>query len=417
MVKFEEALMIVIENTQKLPAEKVLITQSLERVIAEDVVADRDQPPADNSGMDGFAVRYEDIKGATEEEPAVLELVGEAKAGSEPPKVEKGKAVAIFTGGLIPEGADTVIQKELTKVEDGKVFIFQELKKGANIRKQGDDYKKGEILIKKGKKIRAAEVGILSSVNKATVYVYQIPKVGILTTGDEILDIGEPVTSPSQIRTSNTYALYSQVLEAGGEPVILGFAKDDPEDLKKKLRSAITCDILLTTGGVSVGDYDLVKDFVCTELGVEILFWKVAQKPGKPLAFGVWGENRRKLFFGIPGNPVAAMFVMESYVKPAIRKMRGENKLINPLVKAKLIGGYKRRKGDRKEFIRVVVERNDEGFIAKAFGKQGSNILTGMVSSNGFGIVDIGITEIKDGDYIDVLLFDLDFMKGEIQEW
>ncbi len=417
MVKFEEALMIVIENTQKLPAEKVLITQSLERVIAEDVVADRDQPPADNSGMDGFAVRYEDIKGATEEEPAVLELVGEAKAGSEPPKVEKGKAVAIFTGGLIPEGADTVIQKELTKVEDGKVFIFQELKKGANIRKQGDDYKKGEILIKKGKKIRAAEVGILSSVNKATVYVYQIPKVGILTTGDEILDIGEPVTSPSQIRTSNTYALYSQVLEAGGEPVILGFAKDDPEDLKEKLRSAITCDILLTTGGVSVGDYDLVKDFVCTELGVEILFWKVAQKPGKPLAFGVWGENRRKLFFGIPGNPVAAMFVMESYVKPAIRKMRGENKLINPLVKAKLIGGYKRRKGDRKEFIRVVVERNDEGFIAKAFGKQGSNILTGMVSSNGFGIVDIGITEIKDGDYIDVLLFDLDFMKGEIQEW
>ncbi len=414
MIKFEEALKIVLEHTKKLPFEKVPITESLGRVLAEDVIADRDQPPADNSGMDGFAVRYEDIKGATEENPAVLELVGEAKAGGEPPAIEKGKAAAIYTGGLIPEGADTVVQKELTKVEDGKVFIFQELKKGANIRKQGEDYKKGDILLKKGTKIRAAETGILASANKAIVYVYQKPKVGIITTGDEILDIGEPITSPSQIRTSNTYALYSQILEAGGEPVILGFAKDNPEDLKEKLRNAITCDILLTTGGVSVGDYDLVKDFVCTELGVEILFWKVAQKPGKPLAFGIWGENKRKLFFGIPGNPVAAMFVTEAYVKPAIRKMKGETKVLNPVIKAKLIGGYKRKKGERKEFIRVSVELTDEGFIAKAFGKQGSNILTGMVFANGFGIVDIGVTEIKDGEYIDVMLFDTSFLNKEL---
>ncbi len=410
MIKFEEALKIVLENTKNLPYEKVSITEALNRILAEDIIADRDQPPADNSGMDGFAVRYEDIKGATEENPAVLELVGEAKAGGEPPKVEKGKAAAIYTGGLIPKGADTVVQKELTKVEDNKVFIFQELKKGANIRKQGEDYKKGDVLLKKGAKIREAEIGILASVNKATVYVYQRPKVGILTTGDEILDIGEPITSPSQIRTSNTYALYAQVLAAGGEPVILGFAKDNPEDLKEKLRNAITCDILMTTGGVSVGEYDLVKDFVCTELGVEILFWKVAQKPGKPLAFGVWGKDKRKLFFGIPGNPVAAMFVTESYVKPAIRKMRGEEKVINPIVKAKLLGGYKRKKGERKEFIRVSVELTEEGFVAKAFSKQGSNILTGMVYANGFGIVGIGVTEIKDGEYIDVMLFDTSFM-------
>ncbi len=412
MIKFEEALKIVIDNTKVLPFEKVAITEAHGRVLAEDIIADRDQPPADNSGMDGFAVIYEDIKGASEENPAVLELVGEAKAGGEPPKVEKGKAAAIYTGGLIPEGADTVIQKELTKVENGKVFIFQELKKGANIRKQGEDYKKGDILINKGKKIRAAEVGILASVNKATVYVHQVPKVGILTTGDEIIDIGEPITSPSQIRTSNTYALYTQVKEAGGEPVILGFAKDKPEDLIEKLRNAITCDILLTTGGVSVGDYDLVKDFVSVELGVEILFWKVAQKPGKPLAFGVWGENKRKLFFGIPGNPVAAMFVMEAYVKPALRKMRGERNIFNPLVKAKLVGGYKRKKGDRKEFIRVNVSFENGEFLAKPFGKQGSNILTGMVNSNGFGIIEIGKTQIEDGDYIDVMLFDTEFLKG-----
>jgi molybdopterin molybdotransferase len=414
MITFEEALKIVIENTKTLPYEKVPITQSLGRVLAEDIIADRDQPPADNSGMDGFAVRYEDIKGATEENPAVLELVGEAKAGGEPPVISKGKASYIYTGGLIPQGADTVVQKELTKVEDGKVFIFQELKKGANIRKQGEDYKKGDVLLKKGSKIREAEVGILASANKGFVYVYQRPKVGILTTGDEILDIGEPITSASQIRTSNTYALYSQILEAGGEPVILGFAKDNPEDLREKLRNAITCDILLTTGGVSVGDYDLVKDFVCTELGVKILFWKVAQKPGKPLAFGVWGDNDRKLFFGIPGNPVAAMFVTEAYVKPAVRKMKGERKILNPVVKAKLIGGYKRKKGERKEFIRVSVELTDQGFTAKAFGKQGSNILTGMTFANGFGIVDIGITEIKDGEEIEVLLFDTSFLYREL---
>ncbi len=415
MISFEEALKIVVENTKELPYEKIAITETLDRVLAEDIIADRDQPPADNSGMDGFAVRYEDIKGATEENPAVLELIGEAKAGVLPPKVEKGKAAAIYTGGLIPDGADTVVQKELTKVEDGKVFIFQELKKGANIRKQGEDYKKGDILIKRGTKIREPEVGILASANKAFVYVYQKPKVGILTTGDEILDIGEPITSPSQIRTSNTYALYSQVIKAGGEPIILGFAKDNPDDLREKLRNAITCDILLTTGGVSVGEYDLVKDFVSKELGVEILFWKVAQKPGKPLAFGVWGEGKGKLFFGIPGNPVAAMFVTEAYVKPAIRKMKGEKRIFNPIVKAKLIGGYRRKKGERKEFIRVSLKLTEEGFTAEAFGKQGSNILTGMLFANGFGIVDIGVTEIKDGDYIDVMIFDTSFMfKDEI---
>jgi len=411
MIKYEEALNIVINSTKILGIEKVFLKDALNRILAEDIIADRDNPPADNSGMDGFAVKHEDIKGATEENPAVLEIVGEAKAGGIPPKIEKGQAAYIYTGGLIPEGTDTVVQKELTKIEDGKVFIFQELPKGANIRPQGGDFKKGEILIKKGKKIRASEIGIISSINKPTVYVYQKPKIGILTTGDEILDLGEPITSDSQIRTSNTYALYAQILETGAEPIIIGFAKDNPEDLKRKLSYAKSCDILLTTGGVSVGEYDLVKDFVCGELGVEIVFWKVAQKPGKPVAFGMWGEEKQKLFFGIPGNPVACMFVYETLVKPAVKKMMGYENFYNPVINAKIEGGYKRKKADRQEFIRVAVEYNGKEFIAKPFGKQGSNILTGMVNAHGFGVVNIGITEIKDKEEIKVILFDTSFLQ------
>lgn len=413
MIKYEEALKIVLENTKSLGIEKVFLKDSLDRILAEDIIADRDNPPADNSGMDGFAVRYEDIKGATEDSPVVLTLVGEAKAGGQPTPIEKGQATAIYTGGLIPKGADTVIQKELTKVENGKVFIFQELPKGANIRPQGGDYKKEELLIKKGKKIRPAEIGILASVNKATVEVYQKPRIGILTTGDEILDIGEPITYESQIRTSNTYSLYAQILETGAEPIILGFAKDNPIDLKRKLSYARSCDVLLTTGGVSVGEYDLVKDFVCTQLGVEILFWKVAQKPGKPVAFGVWGEGKQKLFFGIPGNPVACMFVYETLVKPAIKKMMGETNIYNPVITAVLTKDYKRKKSDRKEFIRVALEFDGNKFLATPFGKQGSNILTGMVYAHGFAVAEIGVNEIKEGENVKVIVFDIQFMKSK----
>ncbi len=413
MIKFREALKIILENTKVLGKEKVMITDALNKILAEDIVADRDNPPADNSGMDGFAVRYEDIKGASENTPKVLEIVGEAKAGGNPPKVEKGKASYIFTGGLIPDGADTVIQKELTKVEGNKVFIFKELKKGANIRRQGEDYKKGDILIKRGKKLRPSEIGILASVNKGSVYVYQSPRVCILTTGDEILDICEPIISDAQIRTSNTYSLYAQVFEAGGIPVIGGFVKDNPEDIREKLLNAKNCDVLITSGGVSMGEYDLIRDFVQEVLNVEIIFWKVAQKPGKPLVFGVWGENREKLFFGLPGNPVASMVVFENLVKPALRKMRGETKIFNPIIKAKLTKAYKRKKAERLEFVRVSVEYKDGEFLATPFDKQGSNILTGMVFANGFALIDIDTYEKKEGEEVEVVIFDREFLDRE----
>ncbi|WP_297889338.1 gephyrin-like molybdotransferase Glp [Sulfurihydrogenibium sp.] len=408
MLRYEEAIEIILKNTKLIGKEKIFLNDALGRVLAEDVIADRDNPPADNSGMDGFAVRHEDILGATEDNPAVLTLYGESKAGDLPPKLEKGYAIPIYTGALIPQGADTVIQKELTKVENSKVYIFKELKKGSNIRQKAGDYKKGDILIKSGKTIRPAEIGILSSVNKPTVYVYQKPKVGIITTGDEILDIAEPITKESQIRTSNTYSLYAQVLQTGAQPVIIGFAKDKPEDIKDKLESAKNCDVLLTTGGVSVGEYDLVKDFVKEILKVNVHFWKVAIKPGKPLVFGTWGEKDEKLFFGIPGNPVASMVVFEIFVKPALKKMMGYQKVFNPTFEAILTEDFSRKSADRMEFIRVSVEYKDGNFFATPFGKQGSNILTGMVNANGLGLIDIDVYNLQKGDKIKVVMFDLE---------
>ncbi|MGC9006587.1 MAG: gephyrin-like molybdotransferase Glp [Sulfurihydrogenibium sp.] len=408
MLSYKEALDVILDNTKTLGKEKVFLNQALDRVLAEDIVADRDNPPADNSGMDGFAVRYEDIVGASEENPVILTIEGESKAGGTPPKLQKGQAIPIYTGALIPEGADTVIQKELTKVENGKVYILKELKKGTNIRLQGEDYKKGDILIKSGKKIRPPEIGILASVNKPTVYVYQKPKVGIITTGDEILDIAEPITKQSQIRTSNTYSLYAQVLQTGAQPVIIGFAKDNPESTKENLKYAKNCDVLLTTGGVSVGEYDLVKDFVKEVLDVKIHFWKVSIKPGKPLVFGTWGKENEKLFFGIPGNPVASMVVFEIFVKPALKKMMGYQKLHNPTIDAILTEDFSRKAADRTEFIRLNVEYSDGQFYAKPFGKQASNILTGMVNANGLGIVDIDVYKIEKGSKIKVVMFDMD---------
>ncbi|WP_456402950.1 molybdopterin molybdotransferase MoeA [Persephonella sp.] len=412
MIKFDEALKVILENTKRIGKEKVFLNDSLGRILAEDIFADRDNPPADNSGMDGFAVKFEDIKGASENEPAVLEIVAESKAGGELVEVKNGTAAYIYTGGLIPKGADTVVQKELTEVKEGKVYIFKELEKGSNIRPKGGDYKKGDKLISSGVKITPAEMGILSAVNKPTVYVYRRPVVGILTTGDEILDLGEEVKKLSQIRTSNTYSLYGQIIKMGGIPVIVGFAKDDVNDLREKLNYAKHCDILLTTGGISVGEYDLVKDFVMEVLGVNILFWKVAQKPGKPVAFGVWGEENEKLFFGIPGNPVAAMTVVETMVKPALRKMSGDSKLFDPIVRAVLVGGYKRKKSERLEFIKVALKFEDNKFYAVPYRKQGSNILTSMLSSHGFGLIDIGVNEVKDGELIDVIVYDTDFMRS-----
>ena len=399
LTPLEEALKIVIENTKPLDTERVFIHEALGRVIAEDIVSDTDKPLFDNSAMDGYAVRYEDIENV----PAKLKVIGEYSAGTgESLKVERGTAVKIFTGAPIPEGADTVVPVEYTENENGYVIIKKSFKKGANIRRKGEDIKKGEVVIKKGTEIRPYEMGMLSSVNKAIVKVYRKPNVAILSTGDEILDVCEEQTKPSQIRTSNNYMLYGQVLKAGGNPHNLGIAPDEPEILKEYISKIDNYDVFITTGGVSMGEKDYVK-FLVKELGIDVKFHKLRIKPAKPVLFGTYGKN--KLFFGLPGNPVSTAVAFDILVYPALRIMQGYKNIFKEKITAILEKDFKRKKADRREFARCRVWFENGRYHCEPYEKQDSHMLTSLVNSNAYMVVYEGVNEIKKGEEVEVILF------------
>jgi len=399
LMPLEEAIRIVIENVKPLDTERVFIHEALGRVLAEDILSDTDNPLFDNSAMDGYAVRFEDIQNI----PTKLRIIGEYSAGTgESLKVESGTAVKIFTGAPIPEGADTVVPVEYTEVLDGYVIIKKEFKKGANVRKRGEDIKEGEVVIPKGKEIRPYEMGMLSSVNRAVVSVYRKPHVGILATGDEILDVCQEGTKPSQIRTSNNYMLYGQVIQAGGIPHNLGIAPDDPEKLKEVLKNIYRYDVFITTGGVSMGEKDYIK-YLVKELGIDVKFHKLRIKPAKPVLFGVYGDN--KLFFGLPGNPVSTAVAFDLLVYPALRAMQGYKNVFKEKVKAILETDYKRKNADRREFTRCKVWFENGKYHCEPYPKQDSHMLTSLVNSNGYMVVYEGVKELKKGEEVDVILF------------
>ncbi|MDQ7082733.1 MAG: molybdopterin molybdotransferase MoeA [Aquificota bacterium] len=320
LTPLEDALREVLENTKTLGKERVFIYDALGRVLAEDVRSDTDKPLFDNSAMDGFAVKYEDIEGASEERPAQLRVVGEYAAGTEDNlRVERGTAVKIFTGAPLPEGADTVVPVEYTRTEGDRVYILREFKRGANVRRRGEDIREGEVVIRAGKELRAYEVGMLASVNRAIVEVFRRPRVGILSTGDELLELGEPQVRASQIRSSNHHMLYSLVQQAGGLPHQLGIAPDEPEELLEVLKSCHKYDIFITTGGVSMGEKDYVQHLV-KDVGIDVKFHKLRIKPAKPVLFGTYGE--KGLFFGLPGNPVPCAVAFDL---PGLSRHKGDD--------------------------------------------------------------------------------------------
>lgn len=419
MISVEEAQEKLLSHVPVLASQGVALLDSLGQVLAGDAVSDINVPPMDNSAMDGYAVRAADTIGASQGSPRLLNVIDTVAAGSIPRKaVTAGTAVRIMTGAPVPAGADTVVQFEHTdelgrgRPSTGEVIreigVLVETESGLNIRRAGEDIARGQTVLAAGTVIRPAEIGVLASLGCDRVTVISRPVVAILSTGDELVEVGEPLPE-GKIYNSNTYSLASLVRRYGGIPKILGIAGDSEAALTAALRRGLDADMLLTSGGVSMGDYDVVKDVLAKE--GEIGFWTVRMKPGKPLAFGTIrgydkdGQPRSIPHLGLPGNPVSSMVTFEMFARPAIRKMMGWKNWDKPSVEAVLDEKIINRDG-RRVFVRAIVEKRDAGYRAFLTGPQGSGVLTSMARANGLVVIPEDRAEVAAGETVRVLMLD-----------
>ncbi len=404
MISVEEALDKILSHIQPLGYEKVSILEALGRVIAEDLYAPRDIPPLDNSGMDGYAVNWEGIQLASPDHPVRLEVIEDLPAGFISKKIlESGQAIRIMTGAPIPKGSDTIVPVEDTKKEDGFVLIFQSIPFGKHVRRAGEDVRRGDRVISMGDLIRPAEVGMLASASRSFVNVYQRPSVAILCTGEELVDVDEEV-GEAKIVSSNSYTLAAQVKDCGAISIQLGIAKDQKEEIREKLYQGIRADVLISSAGISVGDYDFVRD-VLKDLGMEMIFWRVAMKPGRPLAFGT---INKKPVFGLPGNPVSSMVSFEQFVRPSLLKMMGHRQIFRPLIEAILKEDIHKEPGKRY-YIRAVVSFEKDRYFVTMTGAQGSGILRSMVRANGLIVISEDREIVRAGERVKVQLLDRNF--------
>ena len=395
MISVADALRAILDATPVLGGERAPLMAAMGRVAAEDVVSARAVPAAANSAMDGFAVRGADVGTA----PVRLRLIGSAPAGTvlDVP-IEPGTAAKIFTGSVIPDGADTVVRVEDTEERAGTVVIQVPVKPGTNVRSAGEDIEIGATVVRAGAVLGAADLGVLASVGRATIAVHRRPRVAILSTGAELVEVDE-APGPGQVVNSNAYALAAAVTEAGGEPIVLPIARDRFEDIRDRLSEAAQADVVLSSGGVSVGEFDFVKEAL-DALGVARRFWKVAQKPGKPLTFGTRGAH---LFFGLPGNPVSALVCFALYVRPALRRLAGHRRLHLPAVEATLESPLK--KASRlTEFVRVWLTEGTEGWTARPAPSQSSGVLTSMGGGAGLLVGPAALDVLDAGARYPVLL-------------
>lgn len=403
MIPVEEALERILSRIAVLGDERVALIEALDRVLAEPVVAERDVPPWPNSSMDGYALRAADTGGADPARPARLTLAGHVAAGrlAERP-LGPGETFRIFTGAPLPEGADAVIPQEDVTVEGTSVRVPRALRSGDYVRPRGEDMRPGDRLFEPGRALSPADLGVLATVGRSRVAVIRRPVVGILSTGDEIADLGAPI-GPGQIPNSNTYSLMGQVRAAGAEPLNLGVARDRQDEIEARLTWGLGADLLISSAGVSVGDHDHVKAAL-TALGAEQHLWLVNMRPGKPVTFATMPASPKRTLpiFGLPGNPVSAMVTFELFVRPAIRRMSGHARLGRPVRLARALAPID-NPGRRRGYLRVALSEEDGVLGARLTGEQGSGILRSMSAADGLAIVP-GDTTVGVGETVPVML-------------
>ena len=403
MIPVEEALERILSRIAVLGDERVALIEALDRVLAEPVVAERDVPPWPNSSMDGYALRAADTGGADPARPARLTLAGQVAAGrlAERP-LRPGETFRIFTGAPLPEGADAVIPQEDVTVEGTSVRVPRALRSGDYVRPRGEDMRPGDRLFEPGRALSPADLGVLATVGRSRVAVIRRPVVGILSTGDEIADLGTPI-GPGQIPNSNTYSLMGQVRAAGAEPLNLGVARDRQDEIEARLAWGLGADLLISSAGVSVGDHDHVKAALGA-LGAEQHLWLVDMRPGKPVTFATLPASPKRTLpiFGLPGNPVSAMVTFELFVRPAIRRMSGHARLGRPVRLARALAPID-NPGRRRGYLRVALSEEDGVLGARLTGEQGSGILRSMSAADGLAIVP-GDTTVQVGETVPVML-------------
>ena len=413
MLSVEEALERILGYFAPLPPVSAPLLDALGQTLAEDAVARHDIPPLDNSAMDGYAIQAADVSGASKETPATLRVVGSVAAGELPSEsVTPGAAIRIMTGAPIPQGADAVVPFEDTDEMErrasgaslSEIAIRYAVAQGDDIRPAGQDVRQGDVVLRKGTTLRPSEIGVLASLGYAEALVARRPVVAILATGDELLEPGE-AHQPGKIYDSNTYSVAAGVVRYGGVPKIIGIARDNLASMNAKLTAGLDADMLITSAGVSKGDYDMVKD-VLAQHG-QIDFWSVRMRPAKPLAFGALNapDGRRVPHLGLPGNPVSALVAFEQFGRAAIRRMLGLPDAPKPTISAVLDEPI--HNGDsRRVYARAVVRRDNGAYRAKLTGDQGSNLLTSMARANGLAICPEDLPLKDAGESVDVQMLD-----------
>ena len=412
MLEVEEAFARILAHFSPLDSVKLPVLECLGLALAEDIMSPLDLPPLANSAMDGYAVLHDDIAGANDAPPTLSVISAVAAGQVSEDTVSPGKAIRIMTGAPVPNGADTVVPFEETDELERRgrgealdeIVIRKALPLGSNVRPAGEDVTAGELVLPAGTVVRAAEAGVMASLGLTTARVIRRPVVAVLSTGDELTPAGKTL-APGHIYDSNSSSVAAAVIAAGGVPRVIGIARDTLEDLHRCIDEAADADLLVTSAGVSKGDYDMVKDVL--EQRGDMNFWSVRMRPAKPLAFGLLrGEQDRPLpLLGLPGNPVSALLAFEMFGRPAIRRMLGRHLLARPMVEGVLTGPIFNSDG-RRVYARVEVEHRDGTWFANPTGPQGSNILTSLSRANGLAICPADLRRKEAGQAVKIIMLD-----------